>query len=72
MRGKKRIVVIVTNFMHEEDLEGGEREDHEGNNEGRSKTCSTPLCKYVTKLEGMRWGRTTKFKCSHGCHEGKP
>jgi hypothetical protein len=33
-------------------LEGDEGEEDESDNEGRSKTCSTPLWKYATKLEG--------------------
>lgn len=77
--GEEEIVLIVTNFMHtkqfyahEEGLERDEVEEDEGNNEGGNQTCSTPLWKNVTKLEGGRGGIITKFICSHGCQDGKP
>ena len=53
-----------------EDKEGFEREedvDLEGGNE-TSKTSSTSLWQFVTKLEGEKGGGTTKFLCMHDSH----
>jgi len=52
-----------------EDQEGFE-EDEEGN-EG-DKASLTSLWRFVTKFEGGRGGRTTKFVCQHDCHQEKP
>jgi hypothetical protein len=55
-----------------EDGEGFE-EDEEGEegNEG-GKAASTPLWKFVTKVEEGKGGGTVKFFCPHDCHNGKP
>jgi hypothetical protein len=67
------LMVLVGNMNHEEDkeniynnplfeeveeLEGDESEEFEDEN---TKTHSTPLWKYVRKLEDGREGGTTKF-----------
>jgi hypothetical protein len=54
-----------------EDGEGFE-EDQEGEegNEG-AKASSTPLWRFVTKVEEGRGGGTTNFFCPHDCHDGK-
>jgi hypothetical protein len=40
-------------------------------NEG-GKASLTPLCRFVTKLEGGKGGGSTKFLCHHDYHQGKP
>jgi len=47
----------------EEEIEGDD--DVESDNENKPKQSSTPLWKYVTRLEGGKRGRTTKFPCPH-------
>jgi len=49
---------------------GDELEENTKTLEG--KAALTPLCNYLTRLEGGKGGRSYKFLCPHGCHGGKP
>ena len=57
---------IGSGTYHEQEEEEGEEEEEEiESDEGQKQRDTTPLWKYVTRLEGGRGGGTTKFTCLH-------
>jgi hypothetical protein len=78
------ILMVLVGYMHckeEEDdvhgnpfsedgesLEGDEGNEAESESEDTNKLDSTPLWKYVTKIEGGRGGGNIKLMCEKDCH----
>ena len=65
--GKDEDEEIGSGTYHGEEKEEGEEEEEEEieSDEGQKQKDTTPLWKYVTRLEGGRGGETTKFACLH-------